>query len=169
MDYNECKVCADCESKNIKLVKKTHNRFQCFDCGFVNNNFIKQDSIPAYIKPIELNESLRDKYWEGKQQENRLKYQEQFEQKSTENSNDWRSRYDVYLGSPKWKEEVRVARLKMNKLHFGGLCERCFKKPPMQVHHITYPKVFGNEGMFTMEALCLDCHKKLHPHMCEAY
>ena len=40
-----------------------------------------------------------------------------------------------------------------------GSCDRCGSKGPLQVHHITYDRLY-DEKPEDLEALCLKCHKK---------
>ena len=47
----------------------------------------------------------------------------------------------------------------------GGVCESCRQRSADQVHHLKYPDVFGLEPLWDLAAVCIPCHKIIHPHM----
>jgi hypothetical protein len=67
----------------------------------------------------------------------------------------WRA-YDEYLDGPVWREKRKKVFVRS-----GGVCEGCRDAPAAQVHHLTYAHV-GDEFLFELVAVCIDCHKKLH-------
>jgi RNase P subunit RPR2 len=68
-----------------------------------------------------------------------------------------RPRYQDYIQSPEW-EKVRKRILKRAR----GKCEKCRKRPPLQVHHLTYARL-GNERDEDLLAVCGPCHQSFHP------
>lgn len=61
--------------------------------------------------------------------------------------------YDAYLRSARW-----AARRAPVLLRAGGRCERCAAQAPLDVHHLTYDRVF-REPPEDLEALCRACHE----------
>lgn len=68
-----------------------------------------------------------------------------------------RPKYQDYIKSPEW-ERVRKRILKRAR----GKCEKCRKRPPIQVHHLTYARL-GNERDEDLLAVCGPCHQAFHP------
>lgn len=64
--------------------------------------------------------------------------------------------YQSYLHSEKWRE-LRAKKIK--SCHFK--CEGCGTNHGLQVHHLTYKRIF-NERMNDLMVLCGDCHAKTH-------
>lgn len=64
--------------------------------------------------------------------------------------------YEIYLQSPLWKAK-RLAVLKRD----NWKCQACLMRAACQVHHLTYNHV-GNEPLFDLVSVCIDCHQKLH-------
>lgn len=64
--------------------------------------------------------------------------------------------YLIYLKSAEWK-------LKRKQLfnERGKKCERCGATKKLQVHHVTYKRIF-NEALEDLEVLCKPCHQKEH-------
>lgn len=67
-----------------------------------------------------------------------------------------RSEYRRYLKSPEWGS-VRSTALARS----SGLCEFCGDLAA-HVHHVRYPKQFGQEHPNSIVAVCDQCHKKSH-------
>lgn len=63
--------------------------------------------------------------------------------------------YQRYLASREWallKEQVRA--------RSGGICERCYRNPHEQTHHVTYARV-GHERLEDLQGVCGGCHQWL--------
>lgn len=64
--------------------------------------------------------------------------------------------YRRYLKSERWarkRQEVFA--------YYGKRCYACRKASgTIQVHHLTYTH-FGNERIFELRPLCVDCHRKV--------
>lgn len=67
------------------------------------------------------------------------------------------SRYQKYLSSVEWRNKRGdvLARAK-------GRCEICGIRPPVNVHHIRYPKRLGDEPLTDLLAVCRRCHERSH-------
>jgi 5-methylcytosine-specific restriction endonuclease McrA len=66
-------------------------------------------------------------------------------------------RYYEHLASDRWADLRRrvLARCK-------GTCEGCGLRPAVQVHHLNYDRL-GDELLFDLVGVCLECHGKCHP------
>jgi hypothetical protein len=64
--------------------------------------------------------------------------------------------YQQYLHSPEWDARRRKALYQA-----GYRCELCKKAKPLQVHHLTYERIF-NERASDLQAVCDRCHRRLH-------
>jgi 5-methylcytosine-specific restriction endonuclease McrA len=77
--------------------------------------------------------------------------------KPRNSTSDWWAWYNAYLRSAEWKMKREGVLLRSQ-----GRCEKCDKRLPIQVHHLTYERV-GNELPEDLAALCFDCHRPIHP------
>src|SRR5205807_4467434 len=68
----------------------------------------------------------------------------------------WQVQYASYLQSDAWREKREMVFARS-----GGLCEGCRLKRAVQVHHLTYEHL-GNELLWELAAVCLDCHNMVH-------
>lgn len=79
---------------------------------------------------------------------------------------EWRARYNEHLASDKWKDlRNKVFRRQ------SGICAGCESGAVEHVHHLTYAHM-GDEFLFELLGLCIDCHLKLHdrhPDYCQGY
>lgn len=64
--------------------------------------------------------------------------------------------YYAYLRSPEWAE-IKVDLIQQR----GNKCEGCGKKNKLQVHHLTYDRIFKEEPGY-LQLLCATCHRKTH-------
>lgn len=64
---------------------------------------------------------------------------------------------DDYMETEVWKMLSR-RRMEMDK----RTCQDCGTAQQLQVHHIRYPEVWGEERMEDLITLCDSCHAKLH-------
>ncbi len=88
-----------------------------------------------------------------------LEWQEQSEQRQREReaqNAEWWRWYTEYLDSREWAER-RQAVLKRARY----VCEGCGAQRAVQVHHLTYARA-GQEMLFDLVAVCLECHENLH-------
>jgi 5-methylcytosine-specific restriction endonuclease McrA len=68
----------------------------------------------------------------------------------------WLICYREYLASPEWQVR-RQHVLERSR----GVCEGCREQPASEVHHLTYDHV-GEEFLWELEAVCDDCHSRVH-------
>lgn len=78
----------------------------------------------------------------------------------------WWSLYSDYLRSAVWRKKRQLVMERNVRLN-RGLCEACGEIPPSDVHHTKYPKTFGHEPLWDLQAVCRKCHQIFHPHMKE--
>lgn len=67
--------------------------------------------------------------------------------------------YRQYLQGPEWDKRRREA-LRLADYR----CEKCGEARPLQVHHLTYQRIF-NESQADLQALCFPCHEWIHAGM----
>lgn len=63
------------------------------------------------------------------------------------------TRYQIYLQSPEWQQR-RVGCF----IRADHKCEGCEQGGPLQVHHLTYARIFA-EPLADLMALCRRCHE----------
>jgi 5-methylcytosine-specific restriction endonuclease McrA len=63
--------------------------------------------------------------------------------------------YSKYLKSKEWLS------IRLDILTIRPKCERCGSKKSLEVHHLTYKRIF-NEEPEDLEVLCKGCHYKEH-------
>lgn len=68
-----------------------------------------------------------------------------------------RGEYAHYLRSPAWHRK-RTERLVKDRHR----CRKCGSKERLEVHHLTYDRVGGNEQMSDLWTLCQKCHAGVH-------
>lgn len=65
--------------------------------------------------------------------------------------------YEEYINSDTWKNR----RLKILKRD-GFKCQNCGSPIQLEVHHLRYPSVYGEEPDDDLITLCDNCHRSLH-------
>lgn len=65
--------------------------------------------------------------------------------------------YRDYLLTPEWKAKRNLVLRRAN-----GRCEGCGIADAEEVHHMKYPKRWGDEFLFDLVALCVPCHRRIH-------
>lgn len=69
----------------------------------------------------------------------------------------WRARYYSVLDSPEWR--FRASRVLEREDH---ICQGCRERPATQVHHTPEAyKHLGNEPLYMLIALCVQCHRAI--------
>jgi 5-methylcytosine-specific restriction endonuclease McrA len=128
----------------------------CLNCGKFENKGVK---IFGFSPPTQFaDEDIKKKFRIRCQEHWQQRRQEQISQKDADNRQ-WWEKYNAYLQSPVWMSR-RDAVLKRDKY----LCQGCLSRRAEHVHHLTYDHC-GNELAFELISVCVECHKKLHPHM----
>ena len=93
----------------------------------------------------------------AKRQERYARENAQREAQRVQESKAWWAWYNGYLESPQWKRRRQLA-LERD----GGICQGCRVRKAVQVHHLTYERV-GNEMLFDLVSVCLECHERIPP------
>ncbi len=70
---------------------------------------------------------------------------------------EWWQNYSAYLKTDQWKHKRQQV---LERENF--LCQGCNYSKAIHVHHTTYENL-GDELLFQLVALCVQCHNKLHP------
>ena len=65
--------------------------------------------------------------------------------------------YEEYINSDEWRN-----RRKRILLRDGFKCQMCGKAIQLEVHHIRYPDVYGQESDDDLITLCDSCHRTIH-------
>lgn len=87
------------------------------------------------------------------------------ERQRAENNRRWWQDYNAYLLSQTWRDKRAMVMRRA-----AGSCEGCGRQRAVQVHHREYPRDcrpgseewITMEKLFTLVALCTDCHEDLH-------
>lgn len=53
-------------------------------------------------------------------------------------------------------------KLRRRKLQLNPVCERCQSPVNVQVHHLRYPEIWGEEQIEDLMTLCDECHRAVH-------
>jgi len=67
----------------------------------------------------------------------------------------WKQVYTLFLQSKRWKN-LRKAVLRRD----DWCCVECKSKYLLQVDHLKYPEILGEESLDDLKTLCLECHAK---------
>ena len=68
--------------------------------------------------------------------------------------------YQQYLRSYTWKEKRYAVYRRA-----GYMCEACGKGLAIAIHHLKYPKRWGDEPLDWLQAVCKPCHSKEHKEL----
>jgi len=131
---------------------------QCPDCGRGGRALKKSLFTPediAAMGPWDDSFRLREmaRYEQQREQFERA----QLEREKAEKER--RAKYNAYLATPEWRRR-RLAVLKRD----NWTCQGCLDAQAEQAHHLTYEHL-ENEFLWELVAVCLPCHRRLHPHM----
>lgn len=69
-----------------------------------------------------------------------------------------KEKYLAYLKSPEWKNKRQLLFAER-----GKRCELCRGTVMIQVHHLTYERLF-DEDLKDLQVLCMPCHQLQHQH-----
>lgn len=79
-------------------------------------------------------------------------------EKASGNNAEWQKVFRGYLQSDVWKEKRELA---LNRA--DGKCENCgaifINSSSLDVHHLNYERIGGNERLEDMKVLCFPCHR----------
>ncbi len=139
------------QKNNVRVLVK-----QCLECGHSAGGVSKKNRDLSRYKPFD------DEFRKRRQEEASEFYEERRRQWLAEHdkkSAEWRLRYEQHINSMKWKA-IREKVLARDCF----TCRGCGVKRAQQVHHLTYDHL-GNELLFELVAVCIDCHRIIHPDM----
>ena len=151
-----------CEHDLVPRLKRyptgTRAKMQCRTCGQgVGGNIPMRNVFEMWDDELEQRVSQE---YEAACNTYRTSMHKLAEQQRGGNSRKWWELYDQYLQSSVWHLK-RI--LVMERC--GGICEACGQADAEHVHHLKYPDVFGREPLWDLRAVCIPCHKIIHPHM----
>lgn len=172
VDYSSDTCCGNPNHTNVKFEqvnKVLVQRVACRSCKSLITGAVKRDkwfnTYPLFSnerhKEIEENKrACRNTLYEyiNKirtdiiERNNKRKLQE-YEQDNIE----WWNKYKAYLQTDTWKKKRQMVLEREN-----WICQGCKVNKANHVHHETYQNL-GDELLFQLIALCVDCHQKLHP------
>jgi len=128
--------------------------YQCVTCGAQLRTIKKTapEVLSLNEPPPPFNTDLQEGYWRQRWDARRSAQEQQREAESAA----WWQRYDAYLQTSAWRAKRQKVLQRAN-----GICEGCGEARATQVHHLRYDHV-GNEFLFELVAICIDCHQRLH-------
>lgn len=132
-------------------------RKQCLDCGELVGGSYKRDMVPVFNQWPLVDEVARQRSQNVHRDkfDRRQQLIEQFRQEEQQAFWDY---YNAHLNSSEWREKCRLKRERAN-----NLCEGCGVNKVNHIHHLTYENL-GDELLFELVAVCVECHQKIHPH-----
>ena len=133
-------------------------KMQCRKCGQGVGSLIPVNGVTEEWD--ECLESLVQEQYEAACKEWREKTFDARSLPLGERPESWWHMYNRYLKSAVWqvKRDLVMQRC-------GGVWESCGQAAAEQIHHLEYPETFGREPLWTLRAVCVPCHKIIHPHM----
>jgi 5-methylcytosine-specific restriction endonuclease McrA len=151
----------ECEDKRPKFKitesgAKTFG-FQCEKCGSWERK--KREYFSFDIPTSPFSQEIRNRFRDARNAEgqNVIEIWQEIKTERLQNeSARWRSDYEAYLSSDRWKMK-RMAALERDR----HICQGCLIKPATEVHHLSYKNI-GNELLFELVSLCHDCHRRIH-------
>jgi hypothetical protein len=161
VDYNSNGCCGNSNHIHIQFEQSNGTivqRVACKSCKSLIGGAVKKDKwFESYPKLS----NIKYKQIEQEKSDSHRKLSAQIlliRDNIIEAKNDlWWQNYNKYLLTTKWKDK-RIAVLKRE----NDMCQGCHSKKAQHVHHTTYSNL-GDELLFQLVALCIDCHSKLHP------
>jgi hypothetical protein len=135
-------------------------RMQCSDCGLPIGKYAKkpEEPVPMFDEKLyEAGEGERDaaraiRAWAW------TRYREIHAECTGMAVVADRSKYDAYMSSSEWRRKRDAVLRRAN-----GMCEGCGERVAKQVHHVVYPEHLGTEMLWTLKAVCIQCHNACHP------
>lgn len=159
------KTCTHQETK-VRLKKfqpsgVVQARRQCTTCGQAVGSAVSKAAVYEQWD-YELEESVRSEYSRLiEEYRDELNFEQNRRDKQREERDaKWWETYDAYLHSAIWEVKRTLVFRRC-----GGMCEACGQATAQQVHHLKYPDTLGLEPLWDLRAVCMSCHKSMHPHM----
>jgi hypothetical protein len=127
---------------------------QCLNCGQTGS--AKKATLTAREQAgaVRKDEELQQRWWQARNR----RYEELRQAELDAENAEWRRRYNAHVNphNPEWRS-LRARVLKRS----GGWCEGCGERPAVEVHHLTY-KHLGAEFLWELQAVCRECHERIH-------
>jgi hypothetical protein len=160
-DFIEVKIQDCCHNPNVIQIHTQfsndtiHKRNFCTNCYKI---FKAQKKIPGerlfYLDKYRT-EKAREFYTNYRTSFSKRKC-EIFEKKHQLMRFNWEHKYQTYINSNEWKQKRKIILIRDKYI-----CQICKINGAVQVHHLTYKRL-GNEQLFDLISVCLDCHNKEH-------
>jgi len=152
-------VCGTCAQNNYRLCKRTcangrtSYHWQCSTCGRTSAAVKKALAEQVPDLPA-VDEAQNDRYWIERNAQKAKDWAETNALREI-TAAEWREGYNGFLDSPRWKQQrERVLDRDL------GLCQCCLLYPATQVHHTEYPDGQWDVPLWTLRAVCDDCHER---------
>lgn len=154
-DKNQCQICFYNKKLNVhhmtyrSIFNENFNDLVllCKRCHGKLHKISKSKGI-NYFESFRI---LKDDFW-GK-----IRTDEQNEREERERAKDeYRKGYYDYIDSEEWK----IKRAQVIERD-GGRCRACLSNKYLNIHHLTYDRVF-NESLNDLITVCHECHCKIH-------
>ena len=126
--------------RKLNVAGKWFTRVQCLDCG----RGLEGGTLNM-LSPV-FDDELEKSGYEFRSR--------QYEQEREAKARAWWAAYNAHLRSEAWKKK-REAVLRRNPM-----CQACLSRPSVQAHHLTYKHV-GDEPLFELVGVCVECHEKI--------
>ena len=131
---------------------------QCTRCGQAKGSAVKADKAQKIHgdKEIPLYDEDLKKSWQHAREVEYSGVMGKYEDKHEYKQAQFFKWYSEYLKSDEW-----FAKRTKVLLRSQGICEGCRDRDAAEVHHVSYRNV-GDEFLFELVALCLECHDRFH-------
>lgn len=154
-DKNQCRICF--YSKNLNVHHMTYRRIFKENCNDLIllckrcHDKLHKISKSKGINYFEAFRILKNKF------RCKIYTNEQIEREDRESEKDeHRKKYYDYINSEEWK----IKRAQVIERD-GGRCRACLSNKYLNIHHLTYDRVF-NESLNDLITVCHECHCKIH-------
>lgn len=133
---------------------------QCLVCGSELRSVSKQSpEVLNLAERVPFDEDLGPR-WDNEVRQRQIQHYTELRRAEQEERDhakiQRRAFYESYLRTPEWRA-VRQRVLTRSR----GMCEGCGERKAAQVHHLTYEHL-GNEFLFELVAVCMECHGRIH-------
>lgn len=150
--HGNTRLCADRDARNRWLIRK-----QCIDCGWLQRRQLPFSEL-GDTNPESLSGYDREAFANFQAAFRPLAFATA-DRINASRQREWWRQYSVYLGSEEWRRKSMATIAAA-----GGICSYCNTAPAVQAHHVTYDRV-GEELPEDLRAICLKCHRMVHPGM----
>lgn len=152
-----CHWSRTCEHELVVRLKKYQGgllaKRQCRKCGRGQGNIVPRAGVTE-LWDDKLEEQVAADYSAAVRE-----WESQYRAEEWQRPDFWEA-HAKYMKSAVWKTKRELVFRRAD-----GICECCGQRRAEQVHHLSYPEVFGLEPLWTLRAVCRKCHEIIHPHM----